>query len=240
MTETWIPWAEKVPGPMAKIGYPGVVAVPLEQIEGEVKHSMEGSYQAALGELMNLSRSASWTFSLPKDGRLIQHYPLELIAWHAGLPGDRSFDTSIIGNMTLRGEEHEGRAGEPLTAPQLATSIKLSEEIRKRCSRVASRPPQLRVNLWEHTWLSSTACPSGRIPWQVILAALTEEEEMAVQVRLVRFQSSPRVYLVLGGFLSHVPNEAFLKENGWTQADVEVLPDNHLLSKLPKLEHAIG
>jgi hypothetical protein len=172
MTETYIPWATRRPGPWAKTGYPSASTRTLAQIEGEVKHSMEGSLQAGFGELDKLTRQASWHFSISKIGLLYQHYPLEAVCWHAGGPGDMQADTALIGNLTLIGVEHEGVAGEPLTPAQLATTIRLSEDVRGLCPLVGMFPPTLRRNLWEHGWLSQTACPSGRIPWPTIIAAL--------------------------------------------------------------------
>ena len=174
--ETWLTFAIKRPGPIVKTGYPGAEWRTLAEIEGEVKHSAEGSYSAAMGELDKLTRQASWHFTVCQDGNLYQHYPLESITWHAGLPGDRRQDTSLIGNLALVGVEHEGGGpntpGEPLTEPQLQATLRLTREIRRLCPSVGA--PALRKNLWEHNWLSQTSCPSGRIPWPKFL----EEEDM--------------------------------------------------------------
>jgi len=174
--ETWLTFAIKRPGPVVKQGYPGAASRTLAEVEGETKHSAEGSYAAAMGELDKLTRQASWHFTACKDGRLYQHYPLESITWHCGLPGDRRQDTSLVGNLTLIGVEHEGGGpdapGEPLTEPQLQATLRLTQEVRRLCPSVGA--PVLRKNLWEHGWLSSTSCPSGRIPWPKFL----EEDEM--------------------------------------------------------------
>jgi N-acetylmuramoyl-L-alanine amidase len=171
---TRIPWAVWRPGPPSKRGYGGVTSNSLDWKEGEVKHSAEGSL-AAMFAVLDSDRQASWHFSLPKAGpvRVYQHYELEDICWHCGLPGDMRHDTSLIGNITLIGEEHEGRLSEPLTPWQLENTILLSRELRARCPAIGRRPPALRANLWEHNWLSSTACPSGRIPWASIIPALS-------------------------------------------------------------------
>jgi len=172
---TRIPWAVWRPGPEWKRGYGGVAWNSLDWKEGEVKHSAEGSL-AAMFAVLDGQRQASWHFSLPKSGpvRVYQHYELEDVCWHCGLPGDMRHDTSLIGNITLIGEEHEGRLSEPLTDWQLQNTILLSRELRARCPAMGRRPAALRTNLWEHTWLSATACPSGRIPWANIIAALNE------------------------------------------------------------------
>ena len=179
--ETWLPWAIRHPGPVQKVGYDGGATRSLAEIEGEVKHSSEGTLAGALAELAKLDRTASWHLTIAKTGVVYQHYPLEAITWHAGLPGDRRFDTSLLGNLTLIGEEYEGggpgNMGEPLTAKQLETSIRVSEFVRTVCPHVAASPPTLRLNLWEHGWLSPTSCPSGRIPWDRIITALEPKEE---------------------------------------------------------------
>lgn len=200
---TRIAWAEWSPGPKDRRGYGGVKALPLERKEGEVKHSTEGSLAAALGVFTDPSRQASWHFTLPKQGpvRAYQHYELEDITWHCGLPGDERHDTSLIGNITLIGEEHEGWAGEPLTPWQVENSIQLSQDIRAVCPAIGV--PALRVNLWEHGWLSNTACPSGRIPWDTIIAELQEDTmaltdaDIAKIVAAVGADTSERVIGIL-------------------------------------------
>lgn len=163
---TWLPFAIKIPGPGWKQGYGGVAERELSFIEGEVKHSAEGPMGALLGEIQHPTRQASWHFSIDKDGTIVQHYPLEAITWHCGLPGDRSFDTSIVGNITLVGEEHAGVRGEPIVGAQQRASRMISDAILSLCPRVASRGLRTRDTLWEHNWVSPvTSCPSGRMDW---------------------------------------------------------------------------
>jgi hypothetical protein len=145
-----------------------------------VDHSMEGSLAAAYSVLDGPQQS-SWTFSLPKVGEPIQHYPLEKISWHAGLPGDRRQDTSLIGNLTLVGKEHEGVAGEAWTANQLHWSAKIDVALRALCPAFGANPPTLRLNMWEHRELTATSCPSGRNPWAAKFALINElEDDMAL------------------------------------------------------------
>jgi hypothetical protein len=200
---TRIPWAVWRPGPPWKRGYSGVTWNSLDWKEGEVKHSAEGSL-AAMFAVLDGPRQASWHFSLPKSGpvRVYEHYELEDICWHCGVPGDLRHDTSLIGNITLIGEEHEGRLAEPLTAWQEENTMLLSRELRARCPAIGRRPPALRANLWEHNWLSATACPSGRIPWAKIIAALNaappappKEEEMTPEEVTAIAQTAARTML---------------------------------------------
>lgn len=169
MPDTWFVWTDKRPGPAQKQGYPGVTRRDLYAIEGEIKHSMEGSLASAFGELDRATRQASWTFSVAKDGKVYQHYPLESITWHGG---------GINANRRFIGIEHEGKVGEPLTEPQYQATLKLSRAIREACPNVGGKPPARRVNLFEHREMTefgsaATSCPSNRIPWARLIADLS-------------------------------------------------------------------
>ena len=171
---TWLSFCAKRPGPSWKVGY-GTGDRRLGEIEGVVDHSEEGS-QAGAYTVLDGPEQSSWTFSLPKVGEPIQHYSLEQITWHAGLPGDRRQDTSLIGNLTLVGKEHEGKAGEPWTQNQVYWSAKIDVALRQLCPAFGANPPTLRKNMWEHRWLSATSCPSGRNPWNAKFALINEWE----------------------------------------------------------------
>jgi len=177
MSETWLPGVERQQGPHWKQGYPGIPNRAMEAIEGEVNHSAEGSMAALLAEIQNLTRQASWTFSIDVDGRIVEHYPLESITWHAGRKGDLDPDTEITGNIALLGKEHAGRKGTPLTAAQEDASVSITKFVRAT-ALAGDNPPELAVNLWEHNWINpNTACPSGRINWDTYMAKLSPVEE---------------------------------------------------------------
>ena len=172
---TWLSFCARRSGPEWKTGY-GTGDRTLAQIEGVVDHSQEGT-QAGAYSVLDGPRQSSWTFSLPKVGEPVQHYSLEKITWHAGLPGDRRQDTSLIGNLTLVGKEHEGVAGEPWTENQLFWSTKIDVAVRALCPAFGANPPTLRLNQWEHNWLSATSCPSGRNPWVEKFIRINELED---------------------------------------------------------------
>ncbi len=190
---TWLSFCARRPGPAWKTGY-GTGDRTLAQIEGVVDHSMEGSLASAYSVLDGPAQS-SWTFSLPAVGEPIQHYSLEKIPWHAGLPGDRRHDTSLIGNLTLVGKEHEGVAGEPWTGNQTYWSARIDVALRELCPAFGANPPTRRLNMWEHRELSATSCPSGRNPWNAKFKLINkweapppleppaEEEEMAKLIK---------------------------------------------------------
>ncbi|KKN25153.1 hypothetical protein LCGC14_0887620 [marine sediment metagenome] len=180
---TWLSFCARYPGPEWKQGY-GTGPRTLVQIEGVVDHSMEGPMAGAYS-VLNGPRQSSWTFSIPKVREPIQHYPLKAITWHCGLPGDRRADTSLIGNLTLVGKEHEGRAGEPWTENQIFWSAKIDVALRRLCPTFGANPPTLRLNMWEHNWLSATSCPSGRNLWEEKFALINElEDDVVTEARV--------------------------------------------------------
>ncbi|KKN02103.1 hypothetical protein LCGC14_1121060 [marine sediment metagenome] len=204
---TWLSFCARRPGPSWKVGY-GTGDRRLGEIEGVVDHTEEGS-QAGAYTVLDGPQQASWTFSIPKVGEPIQHYELSKITWHAGLPGDRRHDTSLIGNLTLVGKEHEGRAGEPWTANQLHWSAKIDVALRALCPAFGANPPTLRKNMWEHRWLSATSCPSGRNPWNAKFALINEWENPPApppkpepiqedDMKLVKSTESKSVYVTDG------------------------------------------
>lgn len=190
MSETWLSWCTRRDGPMEKQDYWNVKGRRLDQILGEVKHSAVGSLAGTFGELDKLERQASWHFTVAKEGQVYQHYPLEAITWHCGKKGARN----IPGNVSLIGIEHEGGApgnlSEPLTPAQLTATIRLSSDFRRLCPKIGAQVPMTRLNLWEHRWLSTTACPSNRIPWDTIIVALTENNMTSdeIESRLQRIE----------------------------------------------------
>lgn len=163
MSETWFSFATKRPGPPAKQGYPGNPK--RTTIDGICAHSMEGSLTAALGELDNPARQASWTFSNPKSGPLLQHYPIESITWASG---------SVVANTRFLGVESEGVAGDLLNANQ-------QKNMQDLMRAFPSMKWERKATLWEHREMvqfgsSPTACPSNRYPWPQLVAGLKEDE----------------------------------------------------------------
>lgn len=154
MADTWGAYAIVRPGPPHKTGVPGVYS---RHGQGVVVHSAEGSLEAALGVLDD-PRPASWHLTVAKDGRYYQHYPIEVVCWHAG------FDA----NVRYVGVECEGVAGEPLTPEQVSTLRSILDWLQA----VDAWPVRERgVTLWEHNEFMPTNCPSGRIPWDQLLPA---------------------------------------------------------------------
>lgn len=156
------PFAIYRPGPPDKVGYG---AVTNSQKEGVVAHSMEGPLAAALAELDRPDRQASWHFSVARGGEIYQHYDTDLVVWASGSPE---------ANRRFVAVEHEGWAGERLTPQQ----VEALARIIAWCAEVYGWPViQRGETLWEHREMTRfgsapTSCPSGRIPWPEVLAAV--------------------------------------------------------------------
>lgn len=161
----WIDWAIRKPGPANKVN------AGTNQVYGIFLHSAEGYEQGLWSQLANAP--VSWHLTNLFDGRLYQHYPLTARCWHA-----------TAANQSYVGMEHEGRVlVEPtLTDAQIRTAVKVIQEIKAKYIWLARRPNSAidtSHTLWEHKEVvrlggSSSACPSGRIPWQTILAQLQQ------------------------------------------------------------------
>lgn len=162
--------------------------------KGAVLHSMEGSLASALAELDRPSRQASWHFSNGKNG-LLQHYEIEAATWHAGPSA----------NPYYIGIEHEGKAGEPLTELQIAQDIGLLRWL----AQVEGWPGFTRhVTLFEHNEFMQTSCPSSRIPWARIIAALEDDMSEAEKLELaVRRMMDDLIAAILTGNFQLVSNK---------------------------------
>ena len=207
---TWLSFCARRPGPEWKTGY-GTGDRTLAQIEGVVDHSMAGSLAGAYS-VLDGSRQASWTFSIPKVGEPVQHYSLEKIPWHAGIMGDRKQDTSLIGNLTLGGKEHEGVTGEAWTENQLHWSAKIDVALRVLCPTFGANPPTMRVNIFWHTWLSATSCPSGRNPDEEKIAFINELEEDMAWSDIDKQYLNDRLEERFRDLLTRLPDKQYLND----------------------------
>jgi len=156
-------FAKWIPGPSGKQG--GYPSYPYGTAKlGVINHSAEG-WRAGLAAVLTNPSAGSWHFTVYRDGSIEQHYDSDAVCWHCGVRPEWRKES----NATLVGIEHEGVAGMALTEAQYQSSLKVNRwlfEIYKWGQ------PQLKVNLWEHGWLSATSCPSGRIPWDRLIKDL--------------------------------------------------------------------
>ena len=136
----------QMPGP------PGNVYPATNSVEGAICHSAEGDWADSYTPVDTMiQRGVSWHFSVFKDGRVWQHYPLDASCWHSG---------TGVQNRRLVGIEHEGKG--PLTEAQVAASVALVKWI----AATAGWPLTRHETLLEHNEVYNTTCPSGRIPWE--------------------------------------------------------------------------
>lgn len=172
-------WIE---GLTRRLGPPNKVNPGKNDSLGIVCHSMEGGLEGSLNEMFKPERQASWMFSNPKFGGLIQHYPVTSRTWTSG---------NSKANNTLWAVESEGKAGEPLNANQVANMLLLAREFEAYTGKRIDRAD----NLWEHNevwdWATPnagpTACPSDRYePFYNALLAIEEEQGMTEeQIRAI-------------------------------------------------------
>ena len=211
VSELWFPGAEPLPGPARKTSGTSWPK------QGVVMHSAEGSWPGLRSVLMARD-GGSWHFSNLKDGRLYQHYPIDVIAWHAR-----------GGNTKYVGVEHEGKAGEPLTELQISNAVGLIRWMKEVCewddlSRV--RPDG---NMVEHNEVGRennyvTACPSrGRIPWVKIMTRVEKGDNMELLKQLEKNAKWGSVMRALDAKLSAGvrPTDAEIALGRWVLAEVE-------------------
>jgi hypothetical protein len=178
ITDGWLDGVMRLPG------NPEHVNGGINTLRGLVAHSAEGYAEHLLDLAVN--GPLSWHMSNLKDGRLIQHFPFGAQTWHA-----TAFNPSFVGI------EHEGVAGEPLTALQITNLVLVAREIAAwrgytRIDRLTGMDDPTAFLLAEHRQVvlfggSATACPSGRIPWTEVLRQLedklTDEEKRKLDDR---------------------------------------------------------
>ncbi len=163
----WFDWAEQQPGPANKV-WPETNA-----IAGVVFHSAVGSLQGVIDRVQGPDE-VSVTAVVGFDGRFVQFYPVTASPWANG-----SHDT----NKAYLGFEFEGGYDGPdengvvhwITEPIYQAQVDAAIHILKDLAAYKAVPEsfwQRPATLIEHHEIFPTACPSGRIPWDVITAGL--------------------------------------------------------------------
>jgi hypothetical protein len=183
----WLSWAERVPGPPEKVYSEANAAI------GYVPHSMVGSLNGWYSRLFDLTKywdetlqawrytpnaAASVHGSVLRGGQVIQHYPFIASCWASG---SRYPNTRFIA-FENESVYRDGKPDEsiPLTDPQIEANVRIIRELSQWSQWKPRRPvdaADLTASLYEHRECvrfgsASTACPSGRIPWGEIIAAL--------------------------------------------------------------------
>ncbi|MPZ48142.1 MAG: SpoIID/LytB domain-containing protein [Dehalococcoidia bacterium] len=177
----WLDWAARAPGPLDKC-YTAV-----NRGIGYVPHSAVGFYGGWASRLFSGERRADGRYTayaaasvhgwVAYDGSVTQHYPLSASCWASG---------SEYPNTNFIAFENEGGfdpEDELLTPAQVQANARIIRELAAWRGWPEIRRPHddgdTAARLYEHhecvRWGSApTACPSRRIPWDSILAALGE------------------------------------------------------------------
>lgn len=209
-TDGWFDWAVRVPGPSDKR------ELVVNSCDFIVFHSAVGYYQGWTSRLFSRARQPNGSYTKyaaasvhgwnPYDGKLIQHYPLTTSCW-----GNGSFTANTRGLCFEQEGGAPGNVSEPVTAQQLATMQRITREVDAWAGWSERRrpvgPDDLNAQLYEHNECvrfgsDATACPSGRIPWQLLLRE--EDDNMGI---IVREWSSHRHFLWIGTKLYHIPTQ---------------------------------
>jgi hypothetical protein len=163
-SDGWLDWAVRLPAAAPRINSGGNSA------KGLFMHSAEGYASVLLdpNSQWGYNGNHSWHLSNLFDGTVYQHYSFTARCHHA-----------TAANQAYIGVENEGTyQKEPtLTNAQVASAQRFINEIAVWKDWTPSRPngpTDISHTLWEHNEVVrlggiATACPSGRIPWDLIL-----------------------------------------------------------------------
>jgi hypothetical protein len=146
--------------------------------KGIVPHSAEGYWPHLRVELWKPERRASWGASNLQDGRFFQHYSVFAQTWTSG---------AAYPNGNFFAFENEGVAGQRLTQPQIDNVIRVARDLIDVFHWIPRRPGSAQdttASCYEHRecvrfGADPTACPSGRIPWDIIMPAIQTGGHMA-------------------------------------------------------------
>lgn len=173
-SQGWLDWTIKtIKGPARKTNGGR------NTLEGFVPHSAEGHEDHLINFLVPFG-PASWTFSNLKDGRCYQHYSVFDQVWTSG---------SHTANNRFPSAENEGVVGQALTGRQTDNLVRIIKDLVAFTGRTEIvRLPDWRLPfepnefvLGEHNECvrafggEPTACPSGRIPWEIISHHLQDQ-----------------------------------------------------------------
>lgn len=178
-SDGWLDWVERQPGPSDKT-WPDINAV-----QGYIPHSAVGSLQGVINVVFGpVSNERSVHGVIGYNARVIQFYPFTASPWASG---NREANKRFIAFENEGGRP--GNESEPLTEFQITINTRIIKELgdwKNYPVEYWHRPNSSNhksASLYEHREMTRfgappTACPSGRIPWQVILSRLQGSNEM--------------------------------------------------------------
>lgn len=208
----WLDWAARDLGPADK-----VYSVP-NSVDFYVPHSAVGYFPGWRWRLFSTERRPDGKYTtfaavsvqgwVSYDGSVVQHYPLTTSCWASG---SRVANTRGVAFETEGGAP--GNVTEALTVAQIGSHVRILKDIAtwKGVDVGYWRRPvndeDLGATLYEHNECgrfgsAPTACPSDRIPWDIIAIALRADGELTPPVFVQEPGSSPvRRYLWTGSHL---------------------------------------
>jgi len=200
----WLDWAVRLPA--TKINVNGWS----NSGKGVFMHSAEGYASTLLSptSIYGYNGQHSWHLSNCFDGKVYQHYPFNAQCWHAS-----------AANNTYIGVENEGYApNDPTLIPvQIQNAVRFISEISAWKGWRPTRPTSstdTSHTLWEHNEVvriggTATACPSGRIPWDAIMAGLSQPIPTIRrhEMRVIKDHTGA-AYLIYADQMAFIPSQA--------------------------------
>lgn len=214
----WMPGPRNKPGKHNNFGYDQWGDFSPKR--GSVLHDSTGPLQATLGVVL-AGGVPNWQFTIDDlTGIIYQHYEVSANCWHGN---DTDPDGEVRANIDLVGIEH--------TRPDRDVPSRLSDLAVAATARlgrwlaaangfdlVVRYPDQIGAwTLAEHNEVGNdpTSCPSGRIPWGAVMAAVNTEEEESNVIIVETPNTEPEYwknYLVEGNVWKHIPDPQTYRE----------------------------
>lgn len=149
-----------------------------------VGHNAVSQEDSLFNLFNNPARRASCHFFINKQGGIEQYVDTKDTAFTNGCnrpqyltplaqklcgSGNNSNDNCIT--CELEGGTYNPAYGyaEPMTQPQFFSAVKLMRKVRE--VENGGAPLQLGINVGEHNWFATTACPSNRWSWNLLIPA---------------------------------------------------------------------
>lgn len=171
----WFDWMQRVPSGYNKC-WPDQ-----NGLQGYIPHSAVGSFQGVINQQADDSIPKSVHGVISYSGTTVQFLPIFKSPWSSG---SHTANRLFVAFENEGGKDTPTTVHEPLTDAQITANVHILEDL-ARFKGVyndywhrPTSPTDLRATLYEHNECTrfgslSTACPSGRIPWPVVLERLT-------------------------------------------------------------------
>ena len=203
----WFDWAFKAPPHV-----PGGTNGGRNGGKGMIPHSAVGDWDT-LSDLMEFlegritapeGQRASWGGTNMKNGIFYQHFSVWEQTWTSGCgyANNNFFAFENAGGAYF--PNGDPNFSEPLTHLQTDNIIHIGRDLKAVQFWNPRRPinsADLDASLYEHNEMTrwgaaATACPSGRIPWNIIVPSLKEPEEDMAAIELIWAYETSQLYVL--------------------------------------------